>query len=49
MKEVTIAHESMELNLIECSYERLHALRKFMHQFANVIIILFVVDLTSFE
>lgn len=49
MKEVTIAHEHMELNLIECNYERLHTLRKCLHHFAHVITILFVVDLTSFQ
>lgn len=37
----------MELNLIECSYECLRTMRKCIHQFARVITILFVVDLTS--
>ena len=39
----------MELNLIECSYECLHTLKKCIHQFARVITILFVVDLTSYN
>lgn len=37
----------MELNLIECSYECLRTMRKCMHQFARVIAILFIVDLTT--
>lgn len=39
----------MKLNLIESSSECLHSVRKCLHQFAQVITILFVVDLTSFQ
>lgn len=49
MKEVTITDGLLKLNLIECSDEDLHTLRKCIHQFAQVITILFVVDLTSFQ
>ena len=45
MKEVTITWDYIKLNLLDC----IHTLRKCLHQFAHVIMILFVVDLTSFE
>lgn len=37
------------MNLIECSYERRHALKKCIHQFERVITVLFVVDLASYN
>lgn len=39
----------MHMNLIECSYRGLHTIRKCLHQFAHIITVLFVVDLTSFQ